>query len=431
MSFVYAPPGPTTVASEHAPLTSVEIFSGAGGLALGIEQAGFRHLALAEWDKDACASLRVNSVRRAVDGHGWPVYEGDVSDFDYAPYVGMTTLLAGGAPCQPFSLGGRQRGDVDRRNMFPQVFRALRELTPPALLLENVRNLAGRNFRPYFDYILLQLRFPFEQPDEREHWTDHMARLTKARSAVLAGDYDPRETYEVDFRVFNAADFGVPQARHRVFIVGFRRDMGLTPQFPMATHSEDALLWSQWVDGSYWEENRVSKVDIPDMPPAVATSVSRLRFLGKPVEQRWRTLRDAINRDPDTWAWRQLPEPVRQGHPSFQQHYLIPGARIYDGHTGNDLDRPAKTIKAGDHGNPGGEHVLVRPGHEHRYLTIRECGRVQTFPDSYHFMGSRSECMRQLGNAVPVLLARRLGEVIRDQLRRAKPTFNSAMAAGA
>ncbi|MBA2595540.1 MAG: DNA cytosine methyltransferase [Chloroflexia bacterium] len=391
-------------------MTSVEIFSGAGGLALGIEMAGFRHLALVEYDPDACDTLEENSRRRAVVGHDWPVFRNDVRDFDYRPYVGQTSLLAGGAPCQPFSLGGRQRGDRDRRNMFPEVFRALRELMPDAILLENVRNLAGRSFLPYFEYIVLQLRYPFVVAHDDEPWTDHKARLQRLERERPIGEHDPRHTYQVAHRVVNAADYGVPQIRHRVFIIGYRRDLNVWPTFPGGEHSEDALLWAQWVDGTYWDEHRVPKNQRPAMPPNVAPQVRRFRSEGKPPDERWRTLRDAINQTLE------LPEPTIYEHPSFQKHYLVPGARVYDGHTGNDLDRPAKTIKAGDHGNPGGEHVLVRDGMAHRYLSIRECARVQTFPDAYHFLGSRTECMRQLGNAVPVELARQLATAVRTKL---------------
>lgn len=394
-------------------LSSVEIFSGAGGLALGLELAGFRHLALVEWDRDACKTLRDNGRRRAVAGHGWPVYEQDVRDFDYSDFVGKTDLLAGGAPCQPFSLGGLQRGDSDPRNLFPEVFRAVRTLRPRAILLENVRNLAGRSFRLYFDYICLQLRFPFEGPRQHEDWQAHNARLERLNSSRLIRGIPDEERYETQFRILNAADFGVPQTRQRVFIIGYRRDLGISPIFPSGQHDEDALLWAQWIDKTYWQEHEVAQSAIPELPAAHISRVKKLERSGKPFGHRWRTLRDALRQEPE------LPEPTLDESPDFQKHYLIPGARVYEGHTGNLLDRPAKTIKAGDHGNPGGEHVLVRPGKEPRYLSIRECARVQTFPDSYHFLGSRSECMRQLGNAVPVDLARQLGETVRGALDRA------------
>lgn len=141
-----------------SPYTSVELFSGAGGLALGIEFAGFRHHVLVELNNEACDTLELNAKLGTVDERPWKVHRGDVREFDYGPYVGRTTLLAGGASCQPFSLGGLQRGDKDDRNLFPEVFRAVRSLRPKAILFENVRNLAGRGFRPYFDYIVRQLR---------------------------------------------------------------------------------------------------------------------------------------------------------------------------------------------------------------------------------------------------------------------------------
>lgn len=112
-----------------------------------------------------------------------------------------------------------------------------------------------------------------------------------------------------------------------------------------------------------------------------------------------------------------LPEPF-DGIPSsdWTFHIGIPGARLYKGHTGNALDKPAKTIKAGDHGNPGGEHVMLKDDGSIRYLTVRECARVQTFPDAYQFNGSRTEAMRQIGNAVPVSLAKTLTCSIREVL---------------
>lgn len=97
-------------------------------------------------------------------------------------------------------------------------------------------------------------------------------------------------------------------------------------------------------------------------------------------------------------------------------HVGVPGARLYAGHTGNRLDWPAKTVKAGVHGVPGGEHVLLCSDGSHRYLTVRECARLQGFPDSYIFAGSRSEAMRQIGNAVPVPLGRLIAAQIADKL---------------
>ena len=112
-----------------------------------------------------------------------------------------------------------------------------------------------------------------------------------------------------------------------------------------------------------------------------------------------------------------LPEPEDGVEsPKIKHHVGIPGARLYKGHSGNPLDWPAKTIKAGVHGVPGGEHVICLDNGGHRYMTVRECARVQTFPDPWVFKGPRSEASRQIGNAVPVRLARIMGKAIAASL---------------
>jgi DNA (cytosine-5)-methyltransferase 1 len=116
-----------------------------------------------------------------------------------------------------------------------------------------------------------------------------------------------------------------------------------------------------------------------------------------PATLPWRTVRDALHG---------LPDPESPAARRIADHRFQPGARAYPGHTGSPLDLPAKTLKAGDHGVPGGENMLVRDDGTVRYFTLREAARIQTFPDGYRFHGSWSETMRQLGNAVPVMLGR-------------------------
>jgi DNA (cytosine-5)-methyltransferase 1 len=103
---------------------------------------------------------------------------------------------------------------------------------------------------------------------------------------------------------------------------------------------------------------------------------------------------------------------------AWPNHVLIPGARSYQGHTGSPLDEPSKTLKAGDHGVPGGENTIVMENGTVRYLTIREAARIQTFPDEYFFPGAWTESMRQLGNAVPVKLSEIVARSILDHLSR-------------
>jgi DNA (cytosine-5)-methyltransferase 1 len=204
--------------------------------------------------------------------------------------------------------------------------------------------------------------------------------------------------YNVVFQCMNAVDYGVPQHRWRVFIVGVRSDLGLEYSFPPPTHTRDALLHDMWVSGDYWKRHRVPKRKRPSPPASLAKRLSLLRSSLREVMGRpWRTVRDAIS---------DLPRIARGANSSrVANHYLNPGARSYPGHTGSPLDEPAKALKAGDHGVPGGENTLRLEKGEVRYFSVRECARLQCFPDEWRFEGSWTESMRQLGNAVPVNLA--------------------------
>src|SRR5258707_319442 len=122
-------------------MNSVELFAGAGGLAIGIERAGFRPLAVVEWDDDACETLRENAQRGVQGLAHWPIYQQDVRDFDFRSIREGLELLAAGVPCQPFSIGGKHKGHLDERNMFPELVGAIRKLKPLAVLIENVRGL--------------------------------------------------------------------------------------------------------------------------------------------------------------------------------------------------------------------------------------------------------------------------------------------------
>lgn len=392
------------------------MFAGGGGLALGLHEAHYRHLLVNELDSRACETLRANlgtdvslpSLNGTPAGR-WPLAEADVAALDLSRFEGQVDLLAAGAPCQPFSLGGLHRGDEDHRNLFPQVFKAIRDVRPRAVLLENVRGLTRAAFAPYFDYILNQLRAPWMVARPGEDWRDHQDRLMKRLATK------PRikrsNTYDVSFKVVNAADYGLAQTRHRIFIVAFRSDLEVEWDWPSETHSEDVLVEEKH-KGTYWEEHNMKPQPTLKDPRVTAARVARweaTKASQKP--KRWRTLRDELT---------DLPEPIEYDpEPPISNHVGIPGARLYPGHTGNPIDRPAKTIKAGVHGVPGGEHVLVRADGTHRYLTVRECARVQGFPDNYRFEGPRSEAMRQIGNAVPVILARVMGVAIAEHLASA------------
>lgn len=174
-------------------LTCIEICAGAGGAALGLEQAGFQHLALVEWDRAACATLRHNRPQ-------WHVIEADVRAFDATPYKGVD-LFSGGVPCPPFSVAGKQLGADDERNLFDDAIRLIGECRPKVVLLENVRGLLDAVFQPYRLHISQQL----EALGYHGGWT-----------------------------LLNASDFGVPQLRPRAIFVALQAEFASNFSWPTA-----------------------------------------------------------------------------------------------------------------------------------------------------------------------------------------------------
>jgi len=389
----------------RAKRTSVELFTGAGGLALGLEQSGWRHSGLVEFNGHACSTIRLNGSRRHPLAKDWRLFPDDVRNIDYSELFGTVDMVAGGPPCQPFSLGGKHRAYNDKRDMFPEAVRAVRELRPKCFVFENVKGLLRQSFASYFHYIILQLTYPLLVGKPGEDWTEHLSRLERHHTGGGENDL----FYRVVYRLLDAADYGVPQHRHRVFIVGFRSDLRKQWSFPGPTHSLDRLIWEQWISGEYWDEHRISRRKRPKMPHRIAGRVERLKAefgLIAPPGERCRTVRDAISG---------LPDP-RDRNNTVPNHEFRDGARPYPGHTGSVLDLPSKALKAGDHGVPGGENMIAYPDGTYRYYTARESARIQTFPDDYVFSGSWTEAMRQIGNAVPVALANAVGESIRNQV---------------
>lgn len=389
----------------RANMKCVELFAGAGGLAMGVHLAGFEPQAVVEWDKWACDTIRENGAAGYPLVAGWNVHEGDVRGFEWESVGGGIDLLAGGPPCQPFSMGGKHRAHDDSRDMFPATVDIVRRLQPRAFIIENVKGLTRSTFANYYQYIQLQLTFPEVTRHKGEDWHSHFLRLQAEKSSGrMVGK---NLTYNVVPTLVNAADYGVPQKRERVFIVGFRSDLNMEWSFPKATHSQDSLLYDQFVTGEYWDRHGISANARPIAPDKFSARIRQLKAAPPPETLPWRTVRDALVGLPD-------PECPEAAH--FPDHKLQGGARQYPGHTGSPLDMPAKTLKAGDHGVPGGENMLVKEDGRVRYFTVRESARIQTFPDGYRFHGSWTETMRQLGNAVPVMLGRVVAASVAEQL---------------
>lgn len=391
-------------------MRAVELFAGAGGLAMGVSLAGFKSLAVVEWDRWACDTIRENQRHGFPLVTDWPLHEGDVRGVDWSAIPEDIELLAGGPPCQPFSMGGKHRAYDDTRDMFPATVEIVRRLRPKAFILENVKGLTRSTFANYYQYILLQLEFPELPARKREDWMDHFLRLQSTKAQGKKGRQGL--TYTVLPTLVNAANYGVPQKRERVFIVGFRSDIGSDWRFPKESHSEDALLHAQWVTGEYWDRHRIPLSKRPPMPEKLSTRIRRLRQADA-FDSRlpWVTVRDALAG---------LPDPESKASKRHRNHVFQGGARVYPGHTGSPLDAPAKTLKAGDHGVPGGENMLVNVDGSVRYFSIRESARIQTFPEGFLFHGSWTETMRQLGNAVPVALARLVASSVAQKLALAE-----------
>lgn len=374
-------------------MKSIELFSGAGGLAKGLENAQFDHVALVEYNKDACSSLRLNFKPEHV-------FHSDIREFDLSSYSNID-IVAGGPPCQPFSLGGKHKAHDDDRDMFPYAINAIEKLTPKAFVFENVKGLLRQSFSYYFEYIILRLSFPDFILKADEDWQKNLQLLKTVNHEKYSGI-----KYDVSFQLVNAANYGVPQTRERVVIVGIRSDLKKKWVFPKATHSQSRLLWDQYVSGEYWKNHEIKPpVDRAGFTPQVIERLKTNHSLFPPEEKAWQTIRDALVN---------VPEP-KQKH-SIPDHIFKDGAKIYPGHTGSERDWPSKTIKAGGHGVPGGENMIRFSDSVVRYLTVYEAKLLQTFPTDFVITGAWGEAMRQIGNAVPVLLAEKIGNQLYNLL---------------
>jgi DNA (cytosine-5)-methyltransferase 1 len=366
---------------------NIELFAGSGGMAIGLKKAGFLTADLYDIDPKSCVTVEHNLRSKSATLHG-QVHVGDISKISWDSLSNKIGLLAGGVPCQPFSLGGKHRAQSDKRNLFPEFIRAVREANPDAFLIENVRGLLRESFKSYFDYVLAQLVLPSLQIHIGESWHDHFERLEKEKERQ-------KKEYDVSWKLFNSADYGIPQIRHRVFIVGVRSG-GPKYKFPEPTHSKAALLKSQ-IQGQYWRERHLT---VP--------SWFKAKYGKKEITEDkllpWVTVRDAIQ---------DLPDPSEEEE-HLMNHWKIYGAKTYAGHLGSRLDWPSKTLKAGVHGVPGGENTVLLENGKVRYYTLREAARIQTFPDEHIFLGARLHVTRQIGNAVPCKLAEIVAKPLYD-----------------
>lgn len=351
-------------------LSAISLFSGAGGLDLGVERAGYRVLAAVEYDMDAAATLRTNFPHSEV-------LERDIRTVETRELLkaaglraGEADLLIGGPPCTPFSKSGnwleyKRSGKDANADLLDHYLRILSEAKPRSFLLENVFGLAYRNHNAF--------------------WLKRLLSMFRELG------------YRIDHRVLLAADYGVPQRRQRLFILGSK---DATPDFPTPTHSGPHETRREWDESLI--PHVTSKQAIGDL--------TKRRSLAEPEELVTGTFAHLLPEVPPGGNY--LHFTAKRGHP---QPLFEWRSRYWNFLLKLDPNQPSPTIQA----QPG---PWVGPFHwQSRRLRLAEIKRLQTFPDDYEIVGSRRSAQIQIGNAVPPLLAKRLAEPLAASARGQAP----------
>lgn len=342
----------------------VSLFSGAGGLDIGLERAGFETVAAVDSDADCAATLRLNQKAGVqVDGSNrrhlnrTRIFHADIASVTGSDLTGSEVdLLVGGPPCQPFSSAGRQRSLKDPRGqLFAHFVRLAEELQPRAILFENVRGLVTAR--------------------------GHSGTPGEALQEVLDGFH--AAGYATTCALLNAADYGAPQRRVRFFMMAIRD--GELPVFPMATHGREGTdCLRRWITLEEFLSGRPS----PESSEVVRPSDA--------LRQQLEVLPDGTGlKSPGRR------EPTRPGgHWGYKQGTFIA-----------DPYKPARTVTAAS----TQDWIRMKDGSLRR-ITLAEAAGLQGFPDEWVFEGTRSSQFRQVGNAVPAVFGRALGEVLRAWL---------------
>lgn len=322
---------------------SIELFAGAGGLALGLEKAGFKTILLNEIDKFACQTLRKNRP-------SWNVFEGDVSKIDFTVYKGKVDILSGGFPCQAFSYAGKKLGFEDARGtLFFEFARAVKECKPTIFLAENVRGLLKH---------------------------DNGKTLETIKSIISDIGYD----LIAEPNVLKAMFYQVPQKRERLFFIGIRRDI-------MNKISLSDFKWPSPYKRIMTLRDALKKGEL------YSTDVPKSE--GQQYPKRKKEILDLV---PAGGYWKDLPDNLQREY--MQKSYFLAG-----GKTGMarrlSYDEPSLTLTC----SPAQKQTERCHPEETRPLTIREYARIQTFPDDWEFVGSMTNQYKQIGNAVPVNLS--------------------------
>lgn len=318
---------------EDDDVTAIELFAGAGGLALGLELAGIKTLEYVEFDKACCETLRANRSE-------WNIVCDDIHNVDFTAYRDKVDIVSGGFPCQAFSFAGKKLGFEDTRGtLFHEFARCVKEVNPKVFLAENVRGLVshdnGRTLRTIID--------------------------------VLEG-----LGYTTQYQVLNAAYYGVGQKRERIVIIGIRNDLNITFTYPKPDAKMTTLRQA-----------------LKDCPPSIGEEYSEKK-------------RKVLELVPPGGCWVNLPEDVAKTYMG-KSYYSGGGRRGMARRI--SWDEPCLTLTC----SPSQKQTERCHPEETRPFTVREYARIQSFPDDWKFCGGISDQYKQIGNAVPVEMARRIG----------------------
>ena len=321
-------------------ITTIELFAGAGGLALGFEQAGIKALAYVEFDKICCETLKKNRPE-------WNVICADVRKVDFSHYKGVD-IVSGGFPCQAFSYAGKKLGFFDTRGtLFYEFARCVKETAPKILLAENVKGLISHDGGRTFSVI-----------------RDVLESLG----------------YNLNYKVLNASYYGVGQKRERLFIIGIRKDIDISFSFPEPDKFQITL-----------------KQALKNCPKSKGIKYSEKK-------------RKVLELVPQGGCWTSLPEDIQK---SYCGNSIMRGGGSRGVARRLAWDEPSLTLLC----SPSQKMTDRCHPDETRPLTVREYARVQSFPDDWQFCGSIAAKYKQIGNAVPVEMARRIGIQLVEAIR--------------
>ena len=328
------------MSGNKSQVTTIELFAGAGGMALGLEQAGIHGLAYVEFNKDACKTLTHNRPQ-------WNVICGDIHEVDFSPYLDKADIVSGGAPCQAFSYAGKKLGFEDTRGtLFHEFARCIQEVHPKMFLFENVKGLVSH---------------------------DHGRTLETIINVFESLGYS------VQYRILDASYYGVGQKRERMILIGTRNDLDISFSYPEPDKRQTTLAEA-----------------LKNCPKSE----------GETYSERKRKVMELV---PPGGCWIDLPENVAKAYMG-NSYYSGGGRRGMARRI--SWEEPCLTLTT----SPSQKQTERCHPDETRPFTVREYARIQSFPDDWEFCGTIAAKYKQIGNAVPVELARRIGVEIKKSI---------------